>query len=327
MFRKLDEGSTGVNFTNQIEEGLNANVLMYEYLYNGGGVAIADFNSDGKDDIYFSANMERNHLYLNKGGLKFTEVAAGAGVEGRPGPWKTGVSIVDINADRLPDIYLCYSGSLPPDKKRNQLFINLGNDPSGVPRFQDQAADYGLDHPGNSTHAVFFDFDRDQDLDMILVNHNPKSLPVLDEASTRTDLSDPTARSNSTRYFSLQYLAPSHRQLSQSACLGAPGSFSGGFNRTPDITFGADFTRFSYNTNNLYAPASGMPQGGSFSQADRTVIRGSIAMPQITPGYYLKPKLSFQANQYSGVLTNSPSTSINQSLNQPIQGFALPTLS
>ena len=109
--------------------------------------------------------------------------------------------------------------------------------------------------------------------------------------------------------------------------VGAPGSFSGGFNRTPDITFGADFTRFSYNTNNLYAPASGMPQGGSFSQADRTVIRGSIAMPQITPGYYLKPKLSFQANQYSGVLTNSPSTSINQSLNQPIQGFALPTFS
>jgi LPS-assembly protein len=109
--------------------------------------------------------------------------------------------------------------------------------------------------------------------------------------------------------------------------LTSPGSFAGGFNRTPDITFGADFTRFSYNTNNLYAPASGMPQGGSFSQADRTVIRGSIAMPQITPGYYLKPKLSFQANQYSGILTNSPSTSINQSLNQPIQGFALPTLS
>lgn len=195
MFRKLDEGSTGVNFTNHIEEGLNANVLMYEYLYNGGGVAIADFNGDGKDDIYFSGNMERNHLYLNKGGLKFTEVAAGAGVEGRPGPWKTGVSIVDINADRLPDIYLCYSGSLPPEKKRNQLFINLGNDPTGVPRFQDQAAAYGLDHPGNSTHAVFFDFDRDQDLDMILVNHNPKSLPVLDEASTAALLAQPDEQS------------------------------------------------------------------------------------------------------------------------------------
>jgi len=109
--------------------------------------------------------------------------------------------------------------------------------------------------------------------------------------------------------------------------LNSPGSYVGAFSRRPDITFGADFTRFSYNTNNLYAPASGMPQGGSFSQADRTVIRGSIAMPQITPGYYLKPKLSFQANQYSGILTNSPSTSINQSLNQPIQGFALPTLS
>ena len=109
--------------------------------------------------------------------------------------------------------------------------------------------------------------------------------------------------------------------------LNAPGSYAGTFGRGPDLTFGTDFTRFSYNTNNLYAPASGMPQGGAFSQADRTVIRGSIAMPTITPGYYLKPKLSFQANQYSAALSTSSLYQPNQALNQPVQGFALPTLS
>ena len=108
--------------------------------------------------------------------------------------------------------------------------------------------------------------------------------------------------------------------------LNTPGSYAGTFARGPDLMFGADFTRFSYNTNNLYAPASGMPQGGAFSQADRTVIRGSIAMPQITPGYYIKPKLSFQASQYSAALVNAPGRQISQP-NAPVQGFALPTLS
>ena len=108
--------------------------------------------------------------------------------------------------------------------------------------------------------------------------------------------------------------------------LNTPGSYVGTFGRGPDLTFGADFTRFSYNTNNLYAPASGMPQGGAFSQADRTVIKGSIAMPQITPGYYIRPKLSFQASQYSAALVNAPGRQISQP-NARVQGFALPTLS
>ena len=108
--------------------------------------------------------------------------------------------------------------------------------------------------------------------------------------------------------------------------LNTPGSYVGTFGGGPDLTFSSDFTRFSYNTNNLYAPASGMPQGGAFSQADRTVIKGSIAMPQITPGYYIKPKLSFQASQYSAALVNAPGRQISQP-NAPVQGFALPTLS
>ncbi len=195
LFSLLSPEQTQVNFQNNIQEGLNTNVLMYEYFYNGGGVATGDLNGDGKEDMYFSSNMEANHLYINEGNLKFKEVAQQAGVAGRPGPWKTGVSFVDINGDNKLDIYLCYSGNLPPDKKRNQLFINQGNDPAGIPLFKDEAALYGLDSPSNSTHAVFFDYDRDQDLDMILVNHNPKSLPVLDESSTADLLNKPDENS------------------------------------------------------------------------------------------------------------------------------------
>jgi hypothetical protein len=189
IFELLDSSKTQVQFRNNIIEGLNTNVLMYEYFYNGGGVATGDINGDGKIDLYFSSNMENNHLYLNQGAMVFKEIAEQAGVTGRLGPWKTGVSMVDINGDQKLDIYLCYSGNLPPEKKRNQLFINQGNDAAGNPRFLDQAAAYGLDSPANSTQAVFFDYDRDQDLDMILVNHNPKSLPVLDESSTADLLS------------------------------------------------------------------------------------------------------------------------------------------
>ena len=195
LFSLLSPEQTQVNFQNNIQEGLNTNVLMYEYFYNGGGVATGDLNGDGKEDMYFSSNMEANHLYINEGNLKFKEVAQQAGVMGRPGPWKTGVSFVDINGDNKLDIYLCYSGNLPPEKKRNQLFINQGNDASGIPTFKDEAALYGLDSPSNSTHAVFFDYDRDQDLDMILVNHNPKSLPVLDESSTADLLNKPDENS------------------------------------------------------------------------------------------------------------------------------------
>lgn len=184
IFSLLDSSQTQVLFQNTIQEGLNTNVLMYEYFYNGGGVAAGDLNGDGKEDLYFTSNMENNHLYINLGGMQFKEVAEMAGVTGRPGPWKTGVSLVDINGDQKLDIYVCYSGNLPPDKKRNQFFINQGNNSEGIPQFKDQAAELGLDSPANSTHAVFFDYDKDQDLDMILVNHNPKSLPVLDESST-----------------------------------------------------------------------------------------------------------------------------------------------
>jgi enediyne biosynthesis protein E4 len=184
LFTSLTAEQTGIGFQNTLDEGLNTNILVYEYFYNGGGVATGDFNNDGLTDVYFTANMGDNKFYLNKGNLKFQDITTESGASGRPGPWKTGVTIVDINADGRLDLYLCYSGALPPQKRQNQLFVNQGNDANGVPQFAEQAAQYGIDSPGFSNQAYFLDYDRDGDLDMFLLNHNPKNLPILNEAST-----------------------------------------------------------------------------------------------------------------------------------------------
>jgi len=184
LFVLLSPEQTNIHFNNILEENLNLNVLMYEYLYNGGGVATADVNGDGLLDIYFSGNTVENKLYLNRGNMQFDDITAKANVGGRTGPWKTGVTMADVNGDGLVDIYACYSGRLPAAKRLNQLFINQGKDKDGIPVFAEQAAQYGLADSSFSTQGYFFDYDRDGDLDMLLLNHNPGSLPVLDEVST-----------------------------------------------------------------------------------------------------------------------------------------------
>lgn len=185
LFKLLPPEQSGVTFSNRIEEGLNLNVLMYEYLYNGGGVAVGDLNQDGLEDIYFSANVSGNQLYLNQGNLSFKETAQASGTLGRSGPWKTGVVMVDINADGKLDIYLCYSGVLPPEKRKNQLFVNQGNDQKGNPVFVEMGEEYGVDSSAPSTSASFFDFDLDGDLDLFLLNHNTKSIQNHDTKRTK----------------------------------------------------------------------------------------------------------------------------------------------
>ena len=184
LFTLLPPDSTHIDFTNSVVEGPNTNVLLYEYFYNGGGVAIGDVNNDGLQDIYFSSNLGDNKLYLNKGGMQFQDVTAATGVAGRPGPWKTGVAMADVNGDGKLDIYVCYSGKLPAVKRMNQLFINDGNDNNGVPHFTEQAMQYGVADSSFSTQAYFFDYDRDGDLDLLLLNHNPNNLPILDDSVT-----------------------------------------------------------------------------------------------------------------------------------------------
>lgn len=184
LFELLPTERTNITFQNRIVEGLNTNVLMYEYFYNGAGVAAGDLNNDGLEDLVFTSNMENNALYLNMGDLEFKEVGAVANIQGRPGPWKTGVTMADVNGDGLQDLYICYSGKMAPQKLVNQLLINQGVDQDGIPRFVERTRQYGLEFPTNTTHAVFFDFDRDGDLDLFILNHHPDSLPKLNEEDT-----------------------------------------------------------------------------------------------------------------------------------------------
>ncbi|MDQ1086494.1 hypothetical protein QE390_001040 [Siphonobacter sp. SORGH_AS 1065] len=199
LFKELSTDQTHIDFSNTLSEGLNTNILMYEYFYNGGGVAVGDLNNDGRDDLYFTANMTPNKLYLNQGNLQFKDITDASGAAGRPGPWKTGVSMADVNGDGKLDIYVCYSGNVSPENRTNQLFINQGVDGNGIPQFKELAREYGLDQPAYSTQGSFFDYDKDGDLDLFLLNHNPKSLPVLDEVATTRN----SQKGRSQRWFQI----------------------------------------------------------------------------------------------------------------------------
>jgi hypothetical protein len=166
-FERLAAERIGIDFVNRLTETEARNVLAYEYFYNGGGVAVGDFDNDGLPDLYFTGNMTPNRMYRNLGDLRFEDVTERAGVAGRSDAWATGVTLVDINADGWLDIYVCYSGDLAPELRRNQLFVN---NQDGT--FAERAAEYGLDSPAYSTHALFFDYDGDGDLDCYLLNHN-----------------------------------------------------------------------------------------------------------------------------------------------------------
>jgi hypothetical protein len=166
LFSLLPGSKTGIKFNNKLTESEGFNVLKYGYFYNGGGVAIGDLNNDGLNDIYFSGNMVGNRLYLNKGKFEFEDVTESAGVSAMVG-WKTGVTLADVNADGLLDMYVCRSGSSVDSERQNLLYINEGN-----MRFTEQAAAYGLNDPGYATQAAFFDYDKDGDLDMWQVNHS-----------------------------------------------------------------------------------------------------------------------------------------------------------
>ncbi|MES2794375.1 MAG: VCBS repeat-containing protein [Bacteroidota bacterium] len=172
-FDLINSADSGIDFINNVENQEDFNVLSYRNYYNGGGVAIGDINNDGLNDIYFTVNLTDNKLYLNKGDLKFEDVSKSAGVTGKKS-WATGVTMADVNADGFLDIYVCYSGEMRGSNKENELFINLGVTNGSVPKFKEAAKEYGLNDAGLSTHASFFDYDLDGDLDCYVLNNSYK---------------------------------------------------------------------------------------------------------------------------------------------------------
>lgn len=167
LFTKLSAEKTGVNFRNLLkEDNPQFNILYYPYYYNGGGVAAGDINNDGLVDVCFTGNMVKNRLYVNKGNFEFEDITEKSGIASREG-WCTGVTFVDINNDGWQDIYICRSGLPNVSYRKNLLFIN-NHDLT----FTEKAAEFGLDDPGYSTQASFFDYDKDGDLDMFLINQS-----------------------------------------------------------------------------------------------------------------------------------------------------------
>ncbi len=168
LFERLTASKTGIEFNNRVIENDSINPLDMEFLYNGGGVAVGDFNNDSLPDLYFTASQVANELYLNLGDFHFRNITKQAGVSGN-GRWSNAASVVDINNDGLQDIYVCTSIKKDPEQRRNLLYINQGVDKNGIPVFRDMAAEYHLDDTSFSVHAAFFDYDNDGDLDVYLV--------------------------------------------------------------------------------------------------------------------------------------------------------------
>jgi enediyne biosynthesis protein E4 len=192
LFSRLTPQQTGIDFVNRNQDTDTLNILDYLYYYNGAGVAIGDINGDGLPDLFFTSNSGENKLYLNHGGWKFEDITAKAGI--RPsGGWTTGVTMADVNGDGLLDIYICTVANHHPGGTtdsgthtyfagaRNQLYINNGDN-----TFTESAAKWGLDLQGYCTQAVFFDYDKDGDLDLFVLQHSIHQTGNYGDSSARS---------------------------------------------------------------------------------------------------------------------------------------------
>ncbi|NJM94638.1 MAG: VCBS repeat-containing protein, partial [Cytophagales bacterium] len=154
MLEEIRSSESGLRFVNRITETEQMNIMNYAYFYNGGGVGCGDFNGDGLPDLVFTGNQVGNRIYINKGGLQFEDATQRLGL-GQGVGWYTGVSLADVNGDGWLDIYLCKSGLVKEEFRRNELYINQNGT-----HFEEQASLWGLDDPGYSTQAAFLDYDR-----------------------------------------------------------------------------------------------------------------------------------------------------------------------
>ncbi|MDC3367577.1 VCBS repeat-containing protein [Flavobacteriaceae bacterium] len=194
LFTKLSSDAIGIGFNNLITESDSFNILTNEYIFNGGGVAVTDFNNDGLPDLFFTGNMVSNKLYLNKGGFEFNDITDESKLNSQD-LWSTGIAIADVNADGWMDIYVC--AAMHEKNRTNRLYINQGPNANGVPTFLEQAEAYGVGDSGNSMAATFIDYDKDGDLDLYVVNNEQnESIPT----NYRKKVIDGSAVSNDKLY-------------------------------------------------------------------------------------------------------------------------------
>ncbi|MDO8366533.1 MAG: VCBS repeat-containing protein, partial [Saprospiraceae bacterium] len=189
LFELVPSSESGIQFVNKVENTEDFNIFSYRNFYNGGGVAIGDINNDGLADVFLTSNMGENKLYLNKGNFEFEDITEKAGVAGTRF-WSTGVVLLDINADGWLDIYVCNAGYKSGEKPENELFINngplqQGDGRGGVVTFSEKAAEYGLNEDGYTTHAAFFDYDLDGDLDCYILNNSFMPVNTLNHSNNR----------------------------------------------------------------------------------------------------------------------------------------------
>ncbi len=174
LFTLMPASVTHADFVNHLDYDKQLknkfNIYTYRNFYNGGGVGLGDVNNDGLIDIFMTSNMGPNVLYLNKGDFEFEDISLRAGITGK-GQWSTGVSFADVNGDGWVDIYVCNSGNVEGDERHNELYINNGD-----LTFSEKAKDYGIGDNGYSTHGAFFDYDKDGDLDLYLLNNSFRAI-------------------------------------------------------------------------------------------------------------------------------------------------------
>lgn len=184
LFQLQPSSLTGIGFNNKVEDTKDFNIFKYRNFYNGAGVAIGDVNNDGRPDIFFTSNQHENKLYINKGDWKFEDVTEKVGLISNH-KWHTGVTMVDINGDGWLDIYVCNSGEIPGDDRANELYINQKDG-----TFKEEAHQYGLDDKGESTQAIFFDYDHDGDLDCFVLNNSNRSVESFGFSSSLRNIRD-----------------------------------------------------------------------------------------------------------------------------------------
>ncbi len=186
LFSRLPSSSTGIKFTNQITETRELNVFTYRNYYNGGGVAIGDLTGDGLPEVILTSNAGGARLYLNEGKFHFRDITEQAGLKDNA-VWTTGVTMADVNGDGRLDLYVCHAGQIEPARRANALWINHGAGADSIPKFTEEAKQYGVDDQGFSTHAAFFDYDGDGDLDLFVINNSPRPVSSFGQRNTRNE--------------------------------------------------------------------------------------------------------------------------------------------